>query len=68
MYKNVYINKILWEQIQQVFLIMKQDNAELTLNRALNKLMKQGVDIIVGDKETAEYGILNSFKDTISKP
>ena len=43
MYKNVYINKQLWEQIQSVFVMMKLDNSELTLNKTLNKLMSEGV-------------------------
>ena len=43
MNKNLWINKDIWIQLQNVFSTMKMNNGDLTMNRAINKIIKKGL-------------------------
>ena len=40
---TLWINKKLWERVNELFDRMKENNSELTINKALNYIINEGV-------------------------
>tara|TARA_R110000851_G_scaffold321485_1_gene486928 strand:+ start:1015 stop:1200 length:186 start_codon:yes stop_codon:yes gene_type:complete len=43
MMKNLWVKKNIWEMVMKVFNKMKENDVDLTMNRAINKMIYEGL-------------------------
>ena len=41
--KNIWVKKDIWENVLKAFKIMKKDYSEITMNGAINRIIKEGL-------------------------